>query len=72
MDQKEDLRKVDDREFIIGFLLHKLTQELSFEEDIKSRIKSRLEKDKMADLTVSIKGPTGIKLKGTIIIKEEE
>ena len=68
MDQKEDLRKVDDREFMIGFLLHKLTQELSFEGDIKSR----LEKDKMADLTVSIKGPTGIKLKGTIIIKEEE
>lgn len=48
--------------------MSELTAALTYNEDIKKE----LEMNKKADYTVSITGPSGLKLTGTIIIKEEE
>ena len=62
-----DARKVDDREYGISFIMNKLTAALTYDKDIKKE----LEMNKKTDYTVSITGPSGLKLTGTIIIKEE-
>lgn len=68
MNQKEEIKKVDDRDYSIAFIMHKLTQALATEEFLMKE----LEETKQTDFTVSMKGPSGLKLTGTIIIKEEE
>lgn len=68
MDQKEDIRRVDDRDYGVRFIMSELTAALTYNENIKKE----LEMNKKADYTVSITEPSGLKLTGTIIIKEEE
>lgn len=66
--ENEEVRKVNDRDYGISFIMNKLTAALTYDKDIKKE----LEMNKKTDYTVSITGPSGLKLTGTIIIKEEE
>ena len=64
----EEIKKVDDRDYGVRFIMSELTAALTCDKDIKKE----LEVNKKTDYTVSITGPSGLKLTGTIIIKEEE
>ena len=66
--EEGDARKVNDRDYGVRFIMSELKAALTCNEDIKKE----LEMNKKADYTVSITGPSGLKLTGTIIIKEEE
>lgn len=68
MNQKEEIKKVNDRDYSIAFIMHKLTQALATEEFLMKE----LEETKQTDFTVTVKGPSGKAITGKIIIKEEE
>lgn len=64
----EEIKKVDDRDYQLRFIMGELTAAIAYDEEIKKE----LEMNKKVDYTVGITGPNGLKLTGTIIIKEEE
>ena len=68
MDQEEETRMVTERECSVNFIMSRLTQALA----TKDFLMKELEEKKQTDFTISMKGPSGLKLIGTIIIKEEE
>lgn len=68
MNKKEEIKKVNDRDYSIAFIMHKLTQVLATEEFLMKE----LEETKQTNFAVTVKGPSGKVITGKIIIKEEE
>ena len=66
--ENEEVIKVNDRDYQLRFIMGELTAVIAYDEEIKKE----LEMNKKVDYTVGITGPGGLKLTGTIIIKEEE
>lgn len=65
---KMEVQKVNDRDYSIAFIMHKLTLALAKEKFLMKE----LDETGQTDFCVAVKGPDGKTISGKIIIKEEE